>query len=86
VAKRLQQKNITLTFTENAKDLLAERGYDPVFGARPLKRAIQDLLLDELSLRIIEGTVHEGESITVDEKDDQLLLAQAEKKSGKKKP
>jgi ATP-dependent Clp protease ATP-binding subunit ClpB len=66
VAERLKTKRITVTFTDNAKKVIADKGYDPAFGARPLKRAIQDLVLDELSLRIIEGTIAEGDAVDVD--------------------
>ena len=60
------EKEITLSLTDKAKDFLAEKGRDPLFGARPLKRAIQRYLLDELAMRIIEGKIQEGESIKVD--------------------
>ncbi len=66
VAERLKTKRITVTFTDSAKKVIADKGYDPAFGARPLKRAIQDLVLDELSLRIIEGTIAEGDAVDVD--------------------
>ncbi len=66
VAKRLQEKKITLTFTDKAKALVTEKGYDPAYGARPLKRAIQDLILDELALKIVEGNIKEGDRVTVD--------------------
>ncbi len=66
VIKRLNAKRIAIEFTARAKQMIAEKGYDPAFGARPLKRAIQDLVLDELALRIVEGKIKEGEKITVD--------------------
>jgi ATP-dependent Clp protease ATP-binding subunit ClpA len=65
VEKRLRAKRIAVTFTDAAKKLIAEKGYDPSYGARPLKRAIQDLVLDELSLKIIEGKISEGDAITI---------------------
>ncbi|MDD5725837.1 MAG: ATP-dependent chaperone ClpB, partial [Patescibacteria group bacterium] len=70
VTKRLVERKITTEFTEAAKDLLAEKGYDPAYGARPLKRAIQDLVLDELSLKVIEGEINEGDKIEVSAKGD----------------
>jgi ATP-dependent Clp protease ATP-binding subunit ClpA len=62
VVKRLQQKKITLTFTDKARKLVADKGYDPSFGARPLKRAIQDLILDELALKMIKHEIKEGDA------------------------
>lgn len=65
VTKHLKtSKNITLNIDESVKKHLAEVGYDPSFGARPLKRLIQTDLLDPLALEIIEGKVKEGQTIT----------------------
>ncbi len=61
-----QTKNITLTFTDTAKHELAKRGYDPAFGARPLRRVIKQYILDELAKKIIDGSIHEGDSVSVD--------------------
>lgn len=66
VQKRLQQKEIELQISKVVKEYLAQKGYDPVYGARPLKRAIQDLLIDELALEIIEGKIKDGDSVKVD--------------------
>lgn len=74
VAQRLKSKRIAVTFTTKAKNLIAEKGYDPAFGARPLKRAIQDLVLDELSLRIIEGKINEGDSVTIDATKEKITI------------
>ncbi len=74
VAKRLQNKKITLTFTDKAKKLVAEKGYDPAFGARPLKRAIQELILDELALKIVEGKVKEGDEVTIDATKEKIVI------------
>lgn len=74
--KRLKEKDITLEIDTKVKDLLVERGYDPVYGARPLKRAIQDLLVDELALQIIEGKIKEGQTVKVKlEKDERSSSA-----------
>jgi ATP-dependent Clp protease ATP-binding subunit ClpB len=62
----LRQRGISLEMTMDAKAYLAEKGYDPVFGARPLKRAIQRELQDPLALAILEGRIHEGEHVIVD--------------------
>src|SRR5437762_2500897 len=69
LTKRLEQQKITLDLSDSAKELLAREGYDPVYGARPLKRAIQKEILDPLSLDILEGKFHEGQRIRVDAKD-----------------
>jgi ATP-dependent Clp protease ATP-binding subunit ClpB len=63
VQKRLADQNITLTITDAAKELIAREGYDPVFGARPLKRVIQKKILDALSLEILSGNCKEGDKI-----------------------
>jgi len=63
VQKRLADQNITLHVTDAAKDLLAREGYDPVYGARPLKRVIQKRILDALSLEILSGRFKEGDRI-----------------------
>jgi ATP-dependent Clp protease ATP-binding subunit ClpB len=65
VQKRLAEQNITLTVTDTAKDLIARDGYDPVFGARPLKRVIQKKILDALSLEILSGNFKGGDRIKV---------------------
>ncbi len=57
VERRLKDKEIKITFSDEVKDMLAKQGYDPQFGARPLKRLIQSKLLDELALQMIEGKV-----------------------------
>ena len=64
--KILEDRKLKIQLTEAAKKYLAEAGYDPTFGARPLKRAIQKHLQDPLSLAILEGQFHEGETILVD--------------------
>jgi len=68
LTKRLAQQNIRLDLTDSAKTLIAREGYDPVYGARPLKRAIQRDLLDPLSMSILEGKVGEGQRIVADAK------------------
>jgi ATP-dependent Clp protease ATP-binding subunit ClpB len=66
LTKRLEQQKITLELTDEAKAFIAREGYDPVYGARPLKRAIQKDILDPLSLDILEGKFGEGQTIRVD--------------------
>jgi ATP-dependent Clp protease ATP-binding subunit ClpB len=72
LTKRLEQQKITLKLTDAAKALIAREGYDPVYGARPLKRAIQKYILDPLSLDILEGKFHDGQTIEVHEKSGRL--------------
>ena len=72
--RRLQEKRIDLTLTDQAKALLAKEGFDPVFGARPLKRAIQRLVQDPLALKILQGEFAEGDTITVDAEAGQIVF------------
>jgi ATP-dependent Clp protease ATP-binding subunit ClpC len=65
VVKRLKEKNLTLVLTEEAKDLLIERGYSPEFGARPLRRAIEHLLEDPLAEELLKGNFQGKDTITV---------------------
>jgi ATP-dependent Clp protease ATP-binding subunit ClpB len=72
LTKRLAQQNITLKLADSAKTVIAREGYDPVYGARPLKRAIQHLLLDPLSINILEGKFGEGQTIIADAKNGRI--------------
>jgi ATP-dependent Clp protease ATP-binding subunit ClpB len=72
LTKRLEEQKIKLDLSDRAKAFIAREGYDPVYGARPLKRAIQKHILDPLSLDILEGKFHEGQIIHVDGKDGAL--------------
>ncbi len=72
LAKRLEQQKITLKLSDSAKNLLAREGYDPVYGARPLRRVIQKEILDPLSIDILEGKVREGQTVYVNAKDGAL--------------
>ncbi len=73
VRRLLADRKISLELTDAAKDLLFTEGYDPNFGARPLKRAIQKLIQDPLALKILDGEVLHGDHVVVD----------ADKKAGK---
>ena len=66
VRKRLAKQGLALALTEAAKEHLGNQGYDPVYGARPLKRAIQHHLLDPLSLDVLEGKYPDGAVIQAD--------------------
>ncbi|MBU2593067.1 MAG: ATP-dependent chaperone ClpB [Candidatus Edwardsbacteria bacterium] len=72
--KRLADRKITLEVTEKAKELLATEGYDPAFGARPLKRAIQRLLQDPLSMMILEGAFKEGDTVRAEAKKGEIIF------------
>ena len=66
VKKRLAEKKIKIEVTEKVKKILAERGFDPLYGARPLKRIIQKEILDPLALKIITNEIKEGKKIKID--------------------
>ena len=66
LTKRLEQQKISLDLSDSAKAFIAREGYDPVYGARPLKRTIQKEILDRLSLDILEGKIREGQIIHID--------------------
>jgi ATP-dependent Clp protease ATP-binding subunit ClpB len=74
VEKRLAEKNIRLEVSSAAKENLAKEGFDPVYGARPLKRAIQNLVLDELALRIVEGKIREGSRVKIDVSGNKIVI------------
>jgi len=75
--KRLEERKITLAITDAARGLLIERGWDPVYGARPLKRAIQRQVQDPLAMLLLEGTFSDGDTVEVDVKGDALTFAKA---------
>jgi ATP-dependent Clp protease ATP-binding subunit ClpB len=64
--KRLAERRIMLSLSDQARDLLAERGYDPVFGARPLKRTIQRMVENPLAVELLAGRFAEGDHVIVD--------------------
>ena len=74
VKKMLNQNGITLEVTPQALDLLAEDGYDPEFGARPVKRTIQRMVLNQLSKDILAQKVDRSKPIVIDVKDDNLIF------------
>jgi ATP-dependent Clp protease ATP-binding subunit ClpB len=77
VANRLRQKSIEIKVTDSAKEFLAERGFDPNLGARPLKRVIQKQVLDPLSLKIVAEEVKEGERVIVDLENGRIIFRTA---------
>ena len=73
---RLQDKKITISLTDQAYQMIQEEGFDPIYGARPLKRFIQSQIETELAKEIIKGTVHQGQHVEVDYQDGFVLKAQ----------
>ena len=71
---RLAERRLSLTVTPEAEKLLAAKGYDPAFGARPLRRVIQREVEDPLALALLDGRYHEGSTVTVDAAGDSVLL------------
>ena len=74
VVKRVAARGIELTLTDNARTLLGNLGYDPTYGARPLKRVIQKRLVDPLALAILEGRFVDGDAVTVDAAEGEIVL------------
>ena len=78
VRQLLAKRNISIEMTDAAMDLLIEEGYDPAYGARPLKRVIQQRVIDPLALQIIQNEVRDGDLLLVDAKDDELTFTVTE--------
>jgi len=78
VRDRLAARKLTLRITEQAIDAIAAEGYDPTYGARPLKRVIQRRLQDPIAMAILEGRFSEGDSVLVDANDGQITIGGAE--------
>jgi ATP-dependent Clp protease ATP-binding subunit ClpB len=76
--KRLEDRKIQVELTETAKRFVVSEGYDPTYGARPLKRTIQRRVLDPLAMRVLEGEFREGDRITVDVGDNELTFRKAQ--------
>lgn len=74
LVKRLDKLNITVKITDEAKAYIADKGYDPQFGARPLKRAIQKLIEDRVSEELLKGTIHAGSHVEIDLRNDELVV------------
>jgi ATP-dependent Clp protease ATP-binding subunit ClpC len=74
VNKQLTEKSVKMEVTITARDFLGEKGYDEVFGARPLRRAIQDLVVDKLSEAILRGEYRSGDTAVVDVEDGKIVL------------
>ena len=74
VENRLKARNIKIKFSEQSKKLLADQGFDPNLGARPLKRVIQKKILDPLALKIVSGLIKEGEEVVINVEDQNITV------------
>jgi ATP-dependent Clp protease ATP-binding subunit ClpB len=74
---RLAERRLTIELTDEAKEAVAEAGWDPAYGARPLKRAVQRLIENPLALRLLEGEFAEGDAVRVDAQDGELVFERA---------
>ncbi len=74
VEKQMSEKGVKLEITDDAKDFLGEKGYDEVFGARPLRRVIQNMVEDQLSDAWLRGNFHEGDTVCIDREGNELVL------------
>jgi ATP-dependent Clp protease ATP-binding subunit ClpB len=79
--KRLEDRKIHVEVTDAAKSFIVSEGYDPMYGARPLKRTIQRRVLDALAMRVLEGDFHEGDRVIVDVGDNELTFEKAGSKA-----
>jgi len=74
IETKLAAKEIKVELSKSAKSLIAEAGFDPVYGARPLKRALYELVEDKLAELILEDKLHEGENIIIDAKEGEIVI------------
>jgi ATP-dependent Clp protease ATP-binding subunit ClpB len=86
LTRRVRERGIEIELTDKARELLANLGYDPTYGARPLKRVIQKNLVDVLALRILEGEFSEGDTVRVDAEKGELAFAKAKPPVKKAEP
>jgi ATP-dependent Clp protease ATP-binding subunit ClpB len=77
LAKRLAEQNIELILSDAARDLIARQGYDPIYGARPLKRVIQRQIENPLAMEILEGKIAEGSRISVETEGERVVFRKA---------
>jgi ATP-dependent Clp protease ATP-binding subunit ClpB len=75
VIERVEERGVTLTLTDSAREMLGNMGYDPTYGARPLRRVIQKQLIDRLALALLKGEVRAGDAVKVDTVEGELSLA-----------
>jgi ATP-dependent Clp protease ATP-binding subunit ClpB len=75
---RVRERGIEVDLTDDARTLLGNLGYDPTYGARPLKRVIQKRLVDPLAIAILDGTFREGDTVRADARDGEIVLEKAQ--------
>ncbi len=81
--KRLREQEVEFSLTDAAKAFLAKEGFDPAFGARPLRRAIQKHIEDRLSEELLKGNISKGDQLVIDEKDGDLVVLRNEEVTSK---
>jgi ATP-dependent Clp protease ATP-binding subunit ClpB len=74
VIERLAARGVTLEISDDARGLLGDLGYDPVYGARPLKRVVQKQLVDRLAIGLLDGSIREGEVVSIDALDGEIVM------------
>jgi ATP-dependent Clp protease ATP-binding subunit ClpB len=77
LARRVRERGVEIELTDEARTLLGNLGYDPTYGARPLKRVIQKQLVDKLALKLLEGEFQPGDRVLVDAADGELTFAKS---------
>ena len=77
LSHRFAEKEMSLTLSESANEALVERGFDAVYGARPLRRTIQRDLLNPLAIQILDGTFHDGDAIAVEFENEEFVFRKA---------
>ena len=77
LTERVRERGIEIELTDDARTLLGNLGYDPTYGARPLKRVIQSHLVDRLALKLLEGEFADGDTIRVDASDGELVFSKS---------
>jgi ATP-dependent Clp protease ATP-binding subunit ClpB len=74
VVERVAERGVQVTLTDKARELIGNLGYDPTYGARPLRRVIQKQLVDRLALALLSGEIRAGDAVTVDTREGELAL------------
>ena len=74
LAARMKQNEISIQVTDNAKAFIAKKGFDPIYGARPLRRTIQNMIEDRIAEEMLDGTIKTGDNILVDVNGENIML------------
>jgi ATP-dependent Clp protease ATP-binding subunit ClpC len=82
VMERLKSKKLQIVLDEKAKEFLVQKGYDPTYGARPMRRSVERFLEDPLAEEILKGNLHEGDPVQVTVENDKLLFTQSSPAAG----